>query len=107
MPTWLEHSISWLDDHLLPCPFKMLTGCDCPACGIQRSGLHLLKGEIQSSFMAHPALIEGVLLLLLWFVINRYSPASVSRIKSVGLWVIAISTMFFYAMKLLTTTCCC
>jgi len=106
MPTWLEHSISWLDDHLLPCPFKILTGCDCPACGLQRSGLHLLKGEIQSSFFAHPALTEGILFFLLWFVINRYSPVSASRIKSVGMWFIAASTVFFNAVKLLTNSCC-
>ena len=27
------------------CPFRLLTGFDCPACGIQRFAHHLLNGE--------------------------------------------------------------
>jgi hypothetical protein len=56
-------SISWLQNNLLPCPFKYLTGIDCPGCGFQRSVLALLQGDMQKSFSLYPAAVP----LLLFF----------------------------------------
>lgn len=47
--------IHWLENHLLSCPFKNLTGADCPGCGFQRSIIALLKGEFLSSIKFYPA----------------------------------------------------
>ncbi len=55
--------INWLQNHLLPCPFKYLTGIDCPGCGFQRSVMALMQGSFQKSFMLYPAAIP----LLLFF----------------------------------------
>ncbi|RYU86148.1 DUF2752 domain-containing protein [Mucilaginibacter terrigena] len=49
--------IQWLQNHLIPCPFKQLTGLDCPGCGLQRSVIALLHGDIYQSFKYHPATI--------------------------------------------------
>lgn len=38
------------------CPFKLLTGIDCPACGNQRSLHSLLHGEILRAIMLNPFL---------------------------------------------------
>ena len=46
---------SWLQNHLIPCPFKQLTGIDCPGCGFQRSVIALLKGNLQESLHLYPA----------------------------------------------------
>jgi len=40
----------------VPCIFRMLTGWQCPGCGITRACLSLLKGEIQTSFSYNPFL---------------------------------------------------
>ncbi len=56
--------ISWLRDHLLPCPFKYLTGLDCPGCGFQRSVLALLQGNISESFSLYPATIPLVVFFM-------------------------------------------
>lgn len=45
------------DVFFLPCPFKYLTGIDCPGCGFQRSLLALLKGNLQLSLKLYPATI--------------------------------------------------
>ncbi len=45
------------DKYMLPCPFKYLTGYDCPGCGFQRSFLALLKGDFQESFHLYPATV--------------------------------------------------
>lgn len=54
---------NWLQNHLLPCPFKYLTGIDCPGCGFQRSVIALAQGNLYKSFQLYPAAIP----LLLFF----------------------------------------
>jgi hypothetical protein len=53
----------WLQGHLIPCPFKYLTGIDCPGCGFQRSVLALVQGDLHQSFQLYPPAIP----LLLFF----------------------------------------
>ena len=55
--------IQWLQNHLIPCPFKYLTGVDCPGCGFQRSLVALFQGDIQKSLALYPPAIP----LLLFF----------------------------------------
>jgi hypothetical protein len=47
----------WLQNYLLPCPFKKLTGIDCPGCGFQRSVLAMLQGDFYQSIILYPATI--------------------------------------------------
>lgn len=43
--------------HLAPkCPFRLLTGYDCPACGNQRALHSLLNGELWLAFRYNPFL---------------------------------------------------
>jgi hypothetical protein len=60
---------TWLQAHELPCMFKAITHFDCPGCGIQRSFILLLKGNITSSFFMYPALIP-VLLLFAFLILH-------------------------------------
>lgn len=62
--------IQWLHNYLLPCPFKYLTGVDCPGCGFQRSVLALLQGDIHQSFILYPPAIP-IILILLWGLTNK------------------------------------
>ncbi|MFC0515876.1 DUF2752 domain-containing protein [Mucilaginibacter angelicae] len=52
----------WLQNHLLPCPFKYLTGIDCPGCGFQRAVIALMQGNVQKSFLLYPPAIPLLLL---------------------------------------------
>jgi hypothetical protein len=49
--------IKWLQNNLISCPFKKITGIDCPGCGFQRSVIALLKGNWRESFHLYPATI--------------------------------------------------
>jgi len=60
----------WLQHHLLPCPFKYITGIDCPGCGFQRALLLLLKGEWKASIHQYPPTIP--LLFLGAFFLLKY-----------------------------------
>jgi hypothetical protein len=62
--------IQWLQNHLLACPFKMLTGYDCPGCGFQRSVIALLQGNLNQSFHYYPATIP-LLLAVIFTIANK------------------------------------
>jgi len=36
------------------CPFKWITGIDCPACGTSRAFICILKGDFKTAFCYHP-----------------------------------------------------
>ena len=49
--------ITWLESHMGTCTFREAGGLECPGCGIQRSIISLLKGEILESILLFPALL--------------------------------------------------
>lgn len=59
--------VRWLENHLIACPYKHYLGVECPGCGMQRSIIELLKGNIYESFIEYPPLFP--LLLLIGFLI--------------------------------------
>jgi hypothetical protein len=55
---------SWLETHMLSCPFKELTGYDCPGCGMQRSFIALLKGDVIEAVIIFPAIFPLISMFL-------------------------------------------
>jgi hypothetical protein len=49
--------IAWLEAHMGTCAFREHTGIECPGCGMQRSIIALLKGDLLESFLLFPALL--------------------------------------------------
>jgi hypothetical protein len=56
--------ITWLEHHLFSCFFKSNFGIECPGCGMQRSLISLLKGNIVESIQYHAALIPFIITLI-------------------------------------------
>jgi hypothetical protein len=56
--------IEWLKAHLLTCPSKHFFHLDCPGCGMQRSMVALLEGDLSQSFQLYPATIPMLFTLL-------------------------------------------
>lgn len=50
---------------MLGCLFKDYFGFDCPGCGIQRSCIALLNGDLEKSFILSPSLLLYISLILL------------------------------------------
>jgi hypothetical protein len=42
---------------MLPCLSKRLLGVECPGCGLQRSVVSLLHGDLQESLALYPSLL--------------------------------------------------
>jgi Protein of unknown function (DUF2752) len=51
-----------------PCPFRLLTGWNCPACGGLRMTHDLLHGDLGAAVADNLFLLAGLPLLAIWFV---------------------------------------
>jgi len=60
----LINLVDWLQNHLITCPFKALTGIDCPGCGFQRSFLALVQGDLSKSWSLYPPTIPLLFLFI-------------------------------------------
>ena len=56
--------IEWLKNHLLTCPSKRFFHIDCPGCGLQRSVIALLEGDLAASLQLYPATIPILFCLI-------------------------------------------
>ncbi len=63
----------------MPCPFRMVTGWQCPLCGGTRLGRSLLEGDVVTAFVDNPLVLVGLAVLtvlgLLWTVEAAGGPA--------------------------------
>ena len=63
----------------LPCPFRAVTGWDCPLCGGTRMGEALLQGHVSAAFGFNPVALIGLfvagVLGVLWAVEAAGGPA--------------------------------
>ena len=53
------------------CPVVLLTGFPCPACGMTRAGILLLKGDLKAAVAVHPFIYAFAILAGI-FGVNRY-----------------------------------
>lgn len=54
------------------CPFKLLTGWNCPACGGLRMTHDLLHGDIAAAVTDNVVLLLGIPMLAGWFLLRRH-----------------------------------
>ncbi|RNL90648.1 DUF2752 domain-containing protein [Sinomicrobium pectinilyticum] len=90
----------WLQHHLVPCPFKWLTGIDCPGCGFQRSFMALLQGDIQKSVELYPATIPLLLLFAVAFWHKKFAPERGSTIFKILFFLTGSIIAISYILKM-------
>src|SRR5262245_5450066 len=54
-----------------PCPFKLLTGWNCPACGGLRMAHDLLHANVSAAVVDNVFLLLGIPVLIGWFLWRR------------------------------------
>lgn len=60
--------IDWLEHHLLSCSIKSQIGIECPGCGMQRSLIALLKGNIIESIQCHAGVIPFIITIIILII---------------------------------------
>ena len=59
------------------CPFKQLTGLQCPGCGSQRAVHHILNLKIRKAYFLNPLLVISIPYIILgllfdWLPLNNF-----------------------------------
>lgn len=70
-----------------PCPFRALTGLDCPFCGATRAVLSLARGDVAAAADYNLLVTSGVFLLiglLAWWAVRRLRRPSGGTWTAVG-----------------------
>src|SRR4051812_15399701 len=69
---WYQRAVEFLEAHLLTCPSKTYLHIICPGCGLQRSFVALLRGNVRESFILHPATIPVIILFIVLLFHLKY-----------------------------------
>ncbi|HEY4326301.1 MAG TPA: DUF2752 domain-containing protein [Mucilaginibacter sp.] len=93
--------ICWLQNHLLPCPFKYFTGIDCPGCGFQRSVLALVQGSLHQSFVLYPPAIP-LIIFFAYGLADKYFKLDNpnDRVKKILFMITGTIVLLSYGVKL-------
>lgn len=75
-----------IEDYMLPCLNKKLFGVDCLGCGMQRSLLHVFRGEFIEAFKMYPAIYT----IMLFFALVAYNFFFKRKVKSKIIYSLAI-----------------
>lgn len=77
-------------DSVLPiCPFRLLTGWNCPACGGLRMVHDVLHGDLAAAISDNVFLLVGIPLLIGWILLRRRSGKSPLSLPAAATFVIA------------------
>lgn len=69
---------TFLDPSVFPfpkCPFKSLTGLECPGCGSQRAIYHVLHGNIAESIRLNILFLPAIFYGLIGWVTSSFMPS--------------------------------
>ena len=77
------------------CPFKMITGWNCPFCGGLRMTHDLLHGHLAASINDNIFLLVGIPLLIGWIVLRRRVGRSLLPVSA---WVTIVVASFAWTV---------
>lgn len=89
-----------LESYLLPCFYKKYFGFDCPGCGMQRSFLALINGNLSESFILYPALIPIILLFTFLVLHIKFKFTFGARLLKVWFICTCVIIMVSYILKI-------
>ncbi|MEF9941093.1 MAG: DUF2752 domain-containing protein [Lachnospiraceae bacterium] len=84
------------------CPMVMVTGYPCPACGMTRAGVALLRGDFALAWKIHP-FIYGVIGFILLFITIRYILRKKIGILKIPFLVFIVAMIAYYFFRMVTT----
>jgi hypothetical protein len=74
----------------IPCPFKHVTGFDCPGCGMTRLSLSLLEGDLYQAFRYNSLIFVLLPLFVLYYCLSAKGKKQSSEAVLYGMLVMTI-----------------
>jgi hypothetical protein len=65
--------LSFLEENMLSCQWKQQLDVECMGCGMQRSIIHLLKGEFIEAFYIYPAIYTLIIMFTFLILHLKFS----------------------------------
>jgi hypothetical protein len=96
----LQQVLQWMETHQVPCLVKHFFHLDCPGCGLQRSFIALLKGNIHESLRFHPAAIP-LLVAVIYVCLHllfKFRKGGLVIIYSFIFIALLVTSNFFYKL---------
>ena len=97
---FLLNIISWFEAHELPCLIKKTFHVACPGCGLQRSCIALLQGNILQSIQFYPALMPLLILIAILLINNKWQFSFLEKCIKYGIPFIFGIIVLSYIYKL-------
>jgi hypothetical protein len=86
------------------CPFRALTGLQCPGCGSTRGLYRLLHGDVVAAFELNPLFVLSLPFLV--FILFRYTNAAIrsrpikgNQVQPKYLWALFVVIMTFWVFR--------
>lgn len=96
----MGHDVALMaEQNMIPCLSKTMLGIDCPGCGLQRSIVHLLRGEFWEAFLMYPA-IYALIVLFGFLIFDYFFAIKQSNRITIALMVLTVSMILInYILK--------
>ena len=92
--------ISFLENNMLSCQWKEQFDLDCLGCGMQRSLVHIIKGEFIDAFIMYPAIYTLIFMFAYLIFHIKYNFKKGSKVL-LYLFITNVAIMLFnYIIKL-------
>ncbi|MCI5598739.1 MAG: DUF2752 domain-containing protein [Ruminococcus sp.] len=90
-------------DFRIPCPFRYVTGLDCPGCGVSRVILSYLKLDFKTAFYTNPVITVILPILFVDFIYHKYhyvvhdNKKDFNKLENIVLYIM-IGALILYAV---------
>ncbi len=97
---FLLNIVSWLQAHELPCLIKKAFHVECPGCGLQRSFIALLRGDVLQSLHFYPALLPLLILISIIVLNGKWHVSFLQKCIKFGIPSVFAIILLSYIYKL-------